>query len=167
MAYEKKGGPQEFEAQGLTLKERMNHPYLLAHGILIFQRMTNDAKKTESMVRETIMALYDLIPDLWEDDLFTDDVAKAKTIRYVDMRPSFCGAKASAEWCRQHGIEPVKKLARFNHHLLMKACINLLERRGMMSRKIFKEIFTGRRFKGKAPDVSDMLEEMLQETGGR
>lgn len=168
MGFRPEGGPQEEFGEGasqLALRDRMNHAFLLAMGILLFQKTTTNTQNLEGAVRETVMALFDIIPEIWHDEDFIKDVQAARSEQIVDCRPEFCGVKASVEWCEANGVAPFQKTAVYNSHLLMKGCVNLLERRGLMSRKIFKEIFTGKRFKGKQKDVGQILEEMLQETG--
>ena len=163
--------PAKFGTQqisGLAIRDRMNHPFLLANGIYVFQHTTTDQTNLESVVRETVMALYDIIPDMWEDDEFNKDIERAKTQQTADVRPDFCGQQATPEWCQAHGIPAVRTVVVYNHHLIMKACINLLDRRGMLTKKIFKEIFTGKRFKGKtgaAADMATVVEEVFRDSG--
>jgi len=168
MSHQAKFGSQEIS--GLAIRDRMNHPFLLANGIYIFQHTTTDAVNLESVVRETVMALYDIMPDMWEDAAFQKDIDRAKTQQTVDSRPDFCGQKATVEWCRVHGIPPTQSVVIYNHHLIMKACINLLDRRGLLTKKLFKEVFTGERWKGKkgpAADLAQLVGEVFQESGGQ
>jgi len=145
----------------------MNHAFLLANGVLTFQKTTTTQESSEPLVRETVMALFDLIPDVWEDQEFKDDIARGRTEQIQDVRPDFCGEIASIQWCQSHRIPAYQKVVVYNHHLLMKACINLLERRGFLSRKVFKEIFTGKRFKKpEAQDMADVLAEIMKENAG-
>lgn len=138
-------------------------------GAIAFMKICNNPANTESVVRETVMVIFDWIPDVWfeEDEEFQEDIKRAKVEQLQDKRPVFCGQKASAEWCRAHGIEPFKRTVVYNHHLLLKACVNLLERRGLLSKKIFKEIVTGRRYKGsqETKDIIDLLAEAQRESG--
>lgn len=165
MSQAKYGGQ---EVTGLAIKDRMNHPFLLANAIFIFQHTTTDQTNQESVVREIVMALYDIIPDMWEDPEFTRDIERAKTQQTMDARPDFCGQKATPEWCQTHGIPAAQTVVIYNHHLIMKACINLLDRRGLLTKKIFKEIFTGRRFQkkpGAAADLASVVEEVFRDSG--
>jgi hypothetical protein len=167
MSQNKMGGGSQ-AITGLAIKDRMNHPFLLANGIYVFQHTTTDQTNQESVVRETVMALYDIIPDMWEDDEFSKDIARAETRQTVDVRPEFCDQKATVEWCETHGIPAVQSVVVYNHHLIMKACINLLDRRGLLTKKIFKEIFTGRRFEkkpGAAADMAHIVEEVFKDSG--
>jgi hypothetical protein len=166
MSQQAKFGSQQ--VSGLAIRDRMNHPFLLANGIYVFQHTTTDQTNLESVVRETVMALYDIIPDMWEDAEFQKDIDRAKTQQTADVRPDFCGQQATAEWCQAHGIAARQVVTVYNHHLIMKACINLLDRRGMLTKKIFKEIFTGKHFKGKTGPVADMaqiVEEVFRDSG--
>lgn len=146
----------------------MNHAFLLATGVMMFQKTTTTQESSDALVRETVMALFDLIPDVWEDPDFKEDITRGRTEQIQDVRPNFCGETASIQWCQSHGAPAYQKIVVYNHHLLMKACINLLERRGLLSRKVFKEIFTGKRFKKpETQDMATILDEILKEpTGG-
>lgn len=154
------------DVSGLALRDRLNHPFLLANGIYVFQHTTTDQTNQEAVVKETVMALYDIIPDMWEDDQFNRDIERARTAQVADVRPEFCGNKASLAWCESHEVPPTQQIVVFNHHLIMKACINLLDRRGLLTKKVFKEIFTGKRFKGKkGQDVAEIVEEIMHDSG--
>jgi len=145
------------ELPGLALKDRLNHPYLLAKAILSFVETCSNQQATEGQVREAVMTLFDLIPELWEDDAFHEDVKKARTVRILDVRPNFCGQKATVEWCAAEGVPAVQKIAIYNHHLLLKACVNLLERRALLSRKVLTEILLGEKYDEVTADEVETL----------
>jgi len=96
-----------------------------------------------------------MIPKEWHDDEFQKERETAKVTKLVDQRPGFCGKPASLEWCKARGIEPYKKETTFNFYALFHATINLLQRRGLLSRKNYLEIMEGvpaNQFGGELPD---------------
>jgi len=82
---------------------------------------------------------------------------KATIKRKIDIRPKFCGLSATLETCKKLKIEPFKEVTTFDYYDLFQACINLLDRRGLTSRRTFTEKMLGKPFKGEASDI--VLEE--------
>jgi len=66
-----------FEAE-LTLKDRLNFPYLLANQILTFQKAILNLEFSEREIREAIEGLVHLIPQAWKDEQFGKDMKKAQ-----------------------------------------------------------------------------------------
>jgi len=137
----------QYEAQ-LTLKDRLNFPYLLANQILTFQRALLALEFSEREIRETIEGFVHMIPETWKDDGFKKDTQDAKITRKIDIRPKFCGQSATIEVCEQLGFPIFKEVKTFDYYDLFQAVINLLERRGLMSRRSFTEKMLGRPAKG-------------------
>lgn len=135
---------KEFEAQ-LTLKDRLNYPYLLANQILTFQKALLTQEFSEKQVKETIRGLVRLIPESWHDNQFKKDVEDATKTEKIDMRPLVAGRiRVSEQVCKELGIVAFKEVESFNHYEVFQACINLLDRRGLTSRRTFIEKMTGR-----------------------
>lgn len=152
-------GPLERELPGLSIKDRLNHPYIIARAILTIIQTSPNPLAKEAEIRDAVMMLYNLIPDSWHDDKFIKEISESRTTRLLNVRPSFCGKQASLEWCVKHGVPAVKEIVVFNHHLLVKACINLLQNRGLLSRKALAEIMVG----GKFEDLQNMsVDELLK-----
>lgn len=124
---------EQFEAQ-LTLKDRLNFPYLLANQILTFQRSILNLEFSEREIRESIESFVHLIPDAWKDDKFTKELDEASINKQIDVRPSFCGVKPSVDYCQENGIPFFREQKTFNHYKMFSACINLLNRRAMLAK---------------------------------
>ena len=128
----------EFEAQ-LTLKDRLNFPYLLANQILTFQKAILNMEFSEREIREAIEGFVHLIPENWKDDKWNKAVEKATIKQKVDLRPDFCGVKPSPEYCDENGITAFKEINTFDYYKMFQACINLLDRKKMLSRTVLVE----------------------------
>lgn len=124
----------EFEAE-LTVKDRLNFPYLLANQILTFQKAILNMEYSEYEIREAIEGFIHLIPESWKDDKFQEEQDGAIIERKRDLRPSFCGLTASEQFCKTHGITAFEDEKVFDYYKLFQACVNLLSRRGLLSRK--------------------------------
>ena len=123
----------QYEAQ-LTLKDRLNFPYLLANQILTFQRSLLAIEFTEREIRDTIEGFVHMIPESYKDDKFKADMKKATILKKIDLRPKFCGQPATIEVCEQLGIPIFKEVTTFDYYDLFQACMNLLQRRHMLTK---------------------------------
>jgi len=123
----------QYEAQ-LTLKDRLNFPYLLANQILTFQRSLLAIGFTEREIRDTIEGFVHMIPESYKDKKFKKDMEKATIKKQIDLRPKFCGLPATLETCKELGIEPFKEVTTFDYYDLFQACMNLLQRRHMLTK---------------------------------
>lgn len=122
------------EAQ-LTLKDRLNFPYILAQQILTFQKSILNLEYSEREIRESIEGFYQLIPDNWIDKKFRKAVKDATTTKKIDKRPLVAGnTRISAETCKSLGITAFEEKKVVDYYKLFHACINLLERRKMLSK---------------------------------
>ena len=70
----------------------------------------------------------------WKDEQFKKDYEEAKTKTTIDNRPIFCGIPASDDFCKLHSIEPTKEAESLDYYKVFQACIDLLNRRGMVSK---------------------------------
>jgi tRNA splicing ligase len=127
----------------LTLKDRIPHPYILANQILTIQRAILNLENSTQITQEAVEGLIHTIPDLWKDDQYKKDLKEAYKEEDIDIRPQFCGNKASLTFCQKHKIETVKKRITLQYWQGLQACINLLDRKGMLSRKTYMEMMTG------------------------
>lgn len=129
----------------LTIRDRVNFPYILASQLLTIQKaMLNSSEDTEVSrreIEEAIMGLVHVLPTVWKDEEYYKDEALAKEKIKVDVRPNFCGITASLEFCEKHGIVPYQEVETVNPYKMLTACINLLERRGLISKQTSLEIF--------------------------
>lgn len=123
----------EVEAE-LTLKDRLNFPYLLANQILTFQKAILNLEFSDREIREAIEGFVHLIPEAWKDTKFEDEMKAAQTKTKIDIRPSFCGITASEKFCETHGIKAFREEETFDYYKMFQACINLLNRKKLLSR---------------------------------
>ncbi|MHA1829050.1 MAG: hypothetical protein ACTSX6_10445 [Candidatus Heimdallarchaeaceae archaeon] len=147
---------ENFEAQ-LTIKDRINFPYILANQILTFQRSLLKVEASEQEILESIEGLIHLIPEEWKDDEFRKDLENARIATVKDNRPRWCGFPLDEEICKLRGIEPFTKEERRDPYKLLQAVINLLHRRGMLSKKLWTEVFTGEKVKKEGISERDLL----------
>jgi len=143
----------EVEAQ-LTLKDRLNYPYYLGDAILTRNRSILKENYSEREIIEATENLLGLIAESWEDEKFKKDLEEATITNKIDIRPEFCGVKPSIEYCEAHGISTLKEEKIFDYKKLYRACINLLDRRGLTARRKFTEKMTGRPA-SKGEDIAD------------
>ena len=120
----------EFEAQ-LTLKDRLNFPYLLANQILTFQKAILNLDYSEREIKEAIEGFVHLIPENWKDKKWEEEIATAETVEQVDVRKEWCGRKV--------GKPKIEDKKSFNYYKMFQACINLLDRKKMLSRTVLIE----------------------------
>ena len=133
----------QVDAAELTIKDRLNFPYILANQILTFQKAILALEYSEKEIRETIEGFISLIPDKWKDDDFRKEMKKAIIKVKHDIRPSFCGVTASEKFCEQHGIKAYDIVEGFDYYKLFQCCINLLNRRGLLSKIQRVEVLEG------------------------
>ena len=98
------------------------------------------------------MGLVALIPDGLRDQKFYDEMAAAKRVTMLDVRPVYCGVKASEDFCRRKGLPLIQRIETFDYLQVLHATINLLMRAKMLLRIQPKEIFTGLKARGEDPD---------------
>ena len=121
------------------LTERINYSYVMLEQIRIVDTtyLTGD----ENQINLAIQGLYDNIPESWHDDKFRDDVEKAKVIKKIDLRPVVVGhIRLDESVCKELGIESYRQEVTFNYSAMYRACINLLDRLGILMRKQSKDV---------------------------
>lgn len=137
------------EETALTLGDRINFPFILAQQIITFQKaiVKEEGKQSYQEVLEAAQGLYELIPDAWRrgDQEFDSDVGKATVTINLDQRKHWCGVPI--------GEPKMISLQTINPYKLFHACMNLLQRRGLLARTLYTEIKTGK----------DYLEETKEE----
>jgi len=127
---------KDHEAQ-LALKDRINFPYLLANQILTVQKsilVADTSIASNREIREAINCLVHLIPNSWKDKDFDNDLKKAEIIEKIDIRPRFCGLPASVKFCEEHGLVSYKENTSFEYHKVFQACMDLLQRKQMLTK---------------------------------
>lgn len=144
------------EAQ-LSIKDRLNFPYILANQILTFQKSILAEEHSEREIEESIKSFVNLLPDSWKDEQFNEDLEKAKTKRKVDKRPQVTATiRMAEETCNELGIPAFVEEEAIDYYSLFQACINLLDRKKLLSRVRRVEKLEGIDFEH--PENNEVLE---------
>jgi len=129
----------------LTIRDRVNFPYIIANQLLTIQKaMLNNSENTEVSrreIEEAINGLVYMIPKVWKDEDYYKEEKLAKTTRRVELAPEWCGLRATEEFCKKHGIAHHSDEEVVHAYTMLNACVNLLERRGFISKQSSLEIF--------------------------
>lgn len=136
---------KDHEAQ-LALKDRINFPYLLANQILTVQKsilVADTSIASNREIREAIKCLVHLIPNSWKDKGFREDLEKAEITDKIDVRPRFCGLSAAVKFCEEHGLKSYEKRISFDHYKVFQACMDLLQRKQMLTKILRVEKLEG------------------------
>ena len=136
----------QVDAEQLTLRNRVNFPYILANQMLTFQRSLLALEFSEREIRECVEGFVSIIPSEWKDDQFKQDLEKSVVEKKVDVRPRFCGQAASEEVCEELGVPAFKMKVTIDYYYRFQACIDLLNRRGLISEKTKTERAEGVRY---------------------
>ncbi|MGQ9624803.1 MAG: hypothetical protein ACUVT9_05470 [Candidatus Bathycorpusculaceae bacterium] len=119
------------------LRDKMNYTDVIQNQLLTFQQAllkTGDDKESQREVEEAIKGLIHLVPDSWKDDQFKKDYAKAVEEIDEDVRPVYGGVRLSNETCETLGLPTTKRTSRIDWYKAFQCCINLLDRRGLLSK---------------------------------
>lgn len=127
----------------LTIRDKINFPFLLAEQITTFQKAILNIEYSRREIEESIQGMVAMIPTRWEDEDYQKDKKGAVKIFTIDNRPSFAGVRSSKEYCKARGIKLTRKETRPDYFKLLHAVIDLLDRRGMLSKREFTEQTTG------------------------
>ena len=138
---------QEFPEAQLQIRDRLPYNFLLSQSIMTFQKAILNIQYSAEELREAAEGLVNMIPAAWKDKNFEEDLMHASIGIPVNATPAFCEIPASEEYCRKHGIETVTVIKSFDYFKVFNAVINLLNRRHMLLKLQYKEIFTGRKAK--------------------
>lgn len=117
----------------LTLKDRINYPYILSSQLLTIQEAI--LGHNEKDIQEAIDGLVAIIPSSYKnlkDDPFLKDLKAAKTVKV--QKEYWCGIPLDGS---EHEVETE------DYFKKLQACTDLLSRRGMLSRTVFTEVRTG------------------------
>ena len=106
-------------------------------------------------LREATQGFVNMIPTAWKDQQFYDDLKAAEILIAVNSRPIFCEVPASDEYCRKHNIQTETYVRSFDYFKVYNAVTNLLNRRNMLLKPVYKEIMTGEKA-GEEDELYDM-----------
>lgn len=123
------------QMENLILGGRINWPYILGVATLKFVDVTVkvEGEQSEQEIREAALVLQAFIPDAWvaSDQKYKDEIKKAIEQKEVDVRKEWCGRKI--------GEPKFEKIEVVDGHKLAHACVNVYQRRGLLSKTIFTE----------------------------
>ena len=122
----------------LTIRDRINYPYILANQIITIQRVLLNEEAAKEVI-DSVEALVHQIPDLYKDEAFTKEIKKAILKIKKDVRPSFGGIKLDEETCKDMGVPIAEEVEERDPWAMLQAVINLLQRRSMLTRRSFVE----------------------------
>ena len=137
---------EEQELPSLTIKDKMNYPYLLAAQFLTIQKAMLNQEFSERDIKEAILGLVNMIPESWMDEDWETQEKDSIIVDKIDLRMEFCGVKPSIEYCKENGITIFKEVETFDYYKLFHACVNLLDRRGIITRRAKTEKHLGEQF---------------------
>jgi len=127
----------------LTIRDRIDFTYLLEEQIITFQQATLNTDFSRREIEEAIDGFVSMVPKTWQDEDYQSELKEAIKIIKVDIRPTFATIPLKMEICKEKNI-PIFQEREQKHYFKMLNCvINLLDRRGMISRKEFLEKATG------------------------
>lgn len=132
-----------FPEARLTIRDRIPTNILLLYTFLNINKTIKEIKYSSEEIRESILSLVAMIPDELRDEQFIEELNNAQKVIVMDMRPSFCGVKASLEYCERKGIQAFIKVPQLNYFEMYHAVFNLLMRKKMLLKTQPKEIMTG------------------------
>lgn len=132
-----------FPEAKLTIRDRLPTPALLLYTFLGINKQLKNIQVSASEIGESILGLVAMIPDSLRDDQFLDELEASTEVKYIDVRPSFCGVTASQEYCERKGIPAFIPETHLNYFEMYHAVFNLLMRKNMLLKIQPKEIMTG------------------------
>jgi len=143
---------QSTTEQSLMLGDRINWPYILGNAVINFHGsiIKVEGEQSEQEVREAALCLYNSIPKAWikADTEFAKELKNAITKKEVDVRKEWCGKKV--------GKPKLEKTEHIDPYKLYNACVNVFQRRGLLSKTIFTEKIV--------PDPEDFEEQEAKES---
>ena len=137
----------EKEFPTLTIKGKLDFPYLLARQIITYQQAILNTEHSEREIQEAINGLVEMIPESWKDSEWEKEIKEANVEEKVDVGPPVAGSiRMDEATCLSLGIPKWKIVKTKDSNKLFHSCIDLLNRRGMLSRVTKIEKMLGERF---------------------
>ena len=134
-----------FPEAKLTMRDRLPLNFILTNAVITIQKSILNIKYSSEEIKEAVQGFVAMIPDQLKDQKFNEEMEAARQIVIEDVRPEFCGTKATAEWCESRGLPTIQRTETFDYFKVFHACFNLLQRAHMLLKTQPKEIFTGHR----------------------
>lgn len=145
----------------LTIRERLDFPFRIDQQIETFQKATLNTSYSRREIEESILGLVKIIPSRWHDKQYTKDLKAARKIVKVDIRPTFAGVKMRMDIALKKKLPITKEVEVFDYFAMFQACIDILDRLGMLSKREFTEAPTGMPFGEEALPEGMNLQEYL------
>ena len=137
----------EKEFPTLTIKGKIDFPYLLARQIITYQQAILNTEHSQREIQEAINGLVEMLPASWKDAEWEKEIKEAEVEEKVDVAPLVAGSiRMNEETCLSLGIPKWKIVKTNDSNKLFHSCIDLLDRRGMLSRVTKIEKMLGERF---------------------
>ena len=137
----------EKEFPTLTIKGKVDFPYLLARQIITYQQAILNTEHSEREIQEAIAGLVEMVPNSWKDSEWEKEIKEAEVEEQVDVAPIVAGnIRMNEATCKELGIPKWKIVKTNDSNKLFHSCIDLLDRRGMLSRVTKIEKMLGKRF---------------------
>jgi len=138
---------EEQELPSLTIKDKMNYPYLLAAQFLTIQKAILNREYSEQEKKEAVQGLVDMTPDSWKDEEWQKELKKAEVKTIIDHRQKWCCVLESVEiYMEQWGKSPFETVIEYDPNKLFHSCVNLFDRRGLITRRAKTEKHLGVQF---------------------
>jgi len=125
-----------------SITEKLDYKTLLIHALRTVE--TSILSGETFIIESSIWTLYNLIPSTWHDEPFKKAIEKCYFTEKVDVRPESCGVPANMEYCEENGIPIFKEEKRIEYFKMLNACVNLLERLGVLMRRTPKAWIGGK-----------------------
>ncbi len=122
----------------LTIRDRINYPYVLANQIITIQRVLLNEEAAKEVI-DSVEALVHQIPDLYKDEAFHKEIDAAVLQIKKDIRPKFGGKSIDDKTCEELGIPITEEVEEKDPWAILQAVFNLLQRRSMLTRRSFVE----------------------------
>jgi len=116
-----------------SITEKLDYKTLLIHALRTVE--TSILSGETFIIESSIWTLYNLIPSSWHDEDFKKAIEECYFTEKVDVRPESCGVPANMEYCKENGIPIFKEEKRIEYFKMLNACVNLLERLGVLMRR--------------------------------
>ncbi len=145
----------------LNIRDKLDYPYRVDQQIETFQKATLNTDYSRREIEESINGLVHLMPSRWRDEKFTTDIDNAKAKVQQDIRPVFAGVRMNVELCEARDIPITQEVEVVDYFKMLLACIDLLDRLGMLSRREFTEAPTGMPFGEEALPEGMNLQEYI------
>lgn len=152
-------------ASELTIKDRLNFSFILGEYEIRLPALL-DVTKDPSLneLRAFVSWVIHTIPEAWKDEKFKTEMKNSKVKIIEDIRPKISGVSLSEKYCKLRGIKTTRKRTITDPMREHQAIINLLNRRGLLSRVKYQEVTSGKKYDKNKPDEMEIDEtEILPE----